>query len=162
MEIRDERNKNWQFIYFDANSFDGLPYEQCRQHLGVCFYGDKVVLGWHEGKHNHWSLVGGTIEPGEFIDSALIREVQEESNMKVLWHKPIGYQQVTTADGKVFFQLRSYCEVEPIGDFVSDPAGIVTRITYIEPNDFKNFVDWGEIGNRIIERAVEIHKLHKQ
>ena len=32
------------FEYEDANSFDHLKYEECRQTYGVCFCEDKIVI----------------------------------------------------------------------------------------------------------------------
>ncbi|MDP3986432.1 MAG: hypothetical protein Q8P77_03345 [Candidatus Veblenbacteria bacterium] len=41
-----------------------------------------------------------------------------------------------------------------------DPAlhkkGGINAIKLIEPGDYKEYVDWGEIGDRIMARAIEI------
>ena len=93
---------------------------------------------------------------GESVDDALIREVKEESNMRVLGHYPIGYQKVTRGDGSFVYQLRSVCIVESLADFVSDPAGGVTKITCIDPQEWDEYIHWKDIGHRILERALEI------
>ena len=90
-----------------------------------------------------------------------MREVQEESNMRVLEQIPIGYQEVFNQEGTTDFQLRSFCLVEPIGKFEKDPAGSVTEIKLIDPKDYKKYFDWGKIGDRIMERAVEIYNINK-
>ena len=59
-------------------------------------------------------------------------------------------------------QVRMFCIVEPYGDFVSDPDGDVTEIKLIDPKDYKQYFDWGEIGDRIVERAVEMKKEYDQ
>src|SRR5260221_4946879 len=145
--------KKYKFIYKDADSFEDLLYEKCKQCYGVCFVGDLIVIG---GYKDHWSLIGGTIEKGETFEETLKREVKEESNMKVLKYLPIGYQNVFNEDGSDIYQLRFVCEVEPLGEFKSDPGGNVTTIKLINPKDYKNYFDWGEIGDRIIERAIEL------
>lgn len=152
--------KTYIFEYHDADSFDDLNYKQCTQAYGVCFCGDKIVIGFGGGK-NDWGLIGGTIEPGETFEETLAREIQEEANMKVLKSRPIGYQKVTdTETGEIFYQLRYFCIVEPYGPFVSDPAGGVKEIKLIDPKDTKKYFDWGAIGDRIGERAMEFYNEH--
>lgn len=142
--------------YYDLDSFDLLDYSKCQQVYGVCFYNDQIVIVHGEGMNHGWGLVGGHIENNENFDQTLAREVQEESNMKVIMSLPIGVQEVTNPDGKTLYQLRFYAQVEPIGKFEKDPAGSVTEIKLINPQDYKIYFDWGEIGDRIIQRAIEI------
>jgi len=145
------------FEYEDANSFDNLEYDKCRQAYGACFCDDKLVIGFG-GKKNDWGLIGGTIEPGEKFEETLKREIQEESNMEVLKALPIGYQKVIdTRDDSYIYQLRYACLVKPLGTFVSDPAGSVTEIKLIDPLEYKQYFDWGKIGERIIERALDLN-----
>ena len=142
--------------YFELDSFSSLPYEKCQQVYGVCFYKDKMVIVLGEGTEGGWGLVGGHIEAGETFEETLRREVQEETNMRVLRSAPVGAQEVTAPDGNSVFQLRYCAIVEPIGKFKKDPAGSVTKIKLINPDDYRKYFDWGEIGERIIQRAVEL------
>ncbi|MFA5841740.1 MAG: NUDIX domain-containing protein [Candidatus Paceibacterota bacterium] len=147
------------FEYEDADSFDDLDYEKCRQAYGVCFYGDNMVIGFG-GQKQAWGLIGGTIERGEKFEETLKREIQEESNMEVLSALPIGYQKMTdTRDGGYVYQLRYACKVKPHGQFISDPAGGVTEIKLIKPKDYKQYFDWGKIGECVIERALGLKSL---
>lgn len=141
--------------YEEADSFDDLPKEQVVQVYGVCFCGDKLVIGFGGQKHD-WGLIGGTIEPGESYEQTLNREIAEESNMKVLGAKPVGYQKVIGPSGKVDYQLRYACKVEPIGPFVADPAGGVTEIKLINPAEYRQYFDWGQVGEAIITRALNL------
>jgi len=50
--------------YFDANSFDSLPEDKLSQSYGVCFYEDKLVIGFG-GMKKGWGLIGGSIEDWE-------------------------------------------------------------------------------------------------
>jgi hypothetical protein len=63
-------------------------------------------------------------------------------------------------DGAVGRQVRSFCIVEPYGDFESDPDGDITEIKLIDPQDYKKYFDWKVIGDRIMERAMEIKQNH--
>lgn len=144
------------FEYSDADSFNDLDYNLCRQVYGICFCDDKIVIGYG-GQKKDWGLIGGTIERGETFEQTLKREIREESNMEVLKCIPVGYQKVIDArDGSHIFQLRYACAVRPLGPFVSDPAGGVTEIKMIDPVDYKKYFDWGKIGERMISRALEL------
>lgn len=144
------------FEYHDTNSFDNLEYSLCRQTYGVCFCNEKIVITYN-GNKKTWGLIGGTIEKGETFLETLKREIREESNMEVLSSHPIGYQKVIdTRNGSIIYQLRYVCIVRPYGSFVSDPAGSVTGIKLIDLKEYKKYFDWGEIGDRIIERGIEL------
>jgi len=159
MKIKETANylgKPLALLYRDSDNFDELPKEKCRQVYGVCFYNGLVVLGFSR-RMQKWSLIGGTVEPNETIEEALIREIKEESNMKVLKYWPIGYQEVVDEG---VYQLRYACIVEPYGPFKKDPdAGEgygVDKICTVDPQEFTKYVQWGKIGKRLIERAQEI------
>lgn len=89
----------------------------------------------------------------------MVREVQEESNMKVLHLVPIGYQKTTPQipgeEGVPFYQLRYACLVEPYGPFVSDPAGKVTEVLFVKPEEYKQYFNWGEVSDHLVARAVD-------
>jgi len=118
-----------------------------------CFYGDKLVLVKHP--KSGWMPPGGGIEEVETYEEAVTREVKEETNMKVVFQKLIGYQDIYEPE-RIVRQTRSFCVVEPHGDFISDPDGEIIEIKLINPEEYKNYFDWGEIGERIIERSLEL------
>ena len=101
-------------------------------------------------------MVGGHVENGETFEKTLTREVLEETNMKVLKSAPIGYQKVTSPKDNIVYQLRYCAIVKPIGKFEKDPAGSVEEMKLINPKEYKKYFDWGEIGERIIQRALHI------
>ncbi len=119
-----------------------------------CFCDGKLVIVYDRDRKK-WGPVGGGVEPGENVQEAVIREVKEEANMRVTKQQVIGFIDI---DEKVkhVVQTRSYCKVEPYGPFVADPAGDVSEIKLIDPLEAKKYFDWGEIGDYILKRAVEI------
>jgi len=144
------------FEYADVDSFDELDKATCTQVYAVCMCDGQMVIGYG-GKKQAWGLIGGTIEAGETFEETLKREIQEESNMEVLACLPVGYQKVIdTRDNRSFYQLRYICTARPYGPFVSDPAGSITEIKLIDPREYKQYFDWGNIGDRIVERALEL------
>lgn len=151
-----DKTTDYIFEYQDADSFDDLEYEKCRQTYGVCFCEGLLVIGYG-GQKKDWGLIGGTIEKAETFEQTLRREIQEESNMKILSFMPIGYQKVINLKDQSFiYQLRYACIVEPIGKFESDPAGAISEIKLIDPKEYKKYFDWGQIGERIIARGTQI------
>ena len=154
-QFTDKEGKFTKITYEDADSFDHLLDKKVTQTYGVCFVGDKIVVVHSFKGNGHWTLPGGSIEDGETFEECLKREIHEESNMKVLSFAPIGYQEVNF-DGKIFNQLRYFCIVEPYGDFISDPDVDITEIKLVDPKDYGQYVKWGEIGDHIVKRAVEM------
>jgi hypothetical protein len=78
--------------------------------------------------------------------------------MEVLNCLPIGYQKGSReGEDSVAYQLRYVCKVRPYGEFVADPAGgVITAVKLVEPADYRNYVNWGKIGDRCVERALEL------
>ncbi len=148
------------FEYNDADSFDALDPVFCKQSYGICFCNNKLVIvfGYFGGKEREWGFPGGRIERGETSEDALKREVREESNMEVLSFLPIGYQKGSRKDEDTFaYQLRYVCNVKPYGKFIADPAGgVIIAVKLVEPAEFRKYVTWGKIGDRSVERALEL------
>lgn len=121
-----------------------------------CFCNGKLVLVNHP--KGGWIPPGGGIELGETYEEAVIREVREETNMKVIHQELIGFLDTEEPDNIVIRQTRSFCIVEPYGEFGGDPDGEITEIKLINPEDYRKYFDWGEVGDRIMTRAVQLKK----
>ena len=142
-KYKSESGNEYIFEYYDADSFDHLPHDMCVQTYGFAFHGDKLLVVNNILKPGSYTPVGGSVEKDEHPDDALIREIKEESNMKVLMFKPIGYQKVINVDGteEPYYQLRYFCIVEPYGPFELDPAGKVTEVIECDIDDYKKYFD---------------------
>lgn len=158
MEIKTEtvtkEGKKLYVTYKEGNREDELNEISLNGVSGHCFFGDKLVIV--RDKNNTWGFPGGAIEKEETLEEATIREVKEESNMKVLHQEYIGYQILKFESGKTILHASSFCIVEPSGDFVSDPDGDIVEIKLIDPQDFKQYIDWASTVDRIMERAMEM------
>jgi ADP-ribose pyrophosphatase YjhB (NUDIX family) len=140
--------------YTDIDTENDLINKKIHSVGAYCFYGDKFVIVYSE-KKGTWTPPGGGVEEGEDIKTAVSREVAEETNMKVLAQRLVGFQDITESKG-VITQTRSVCIVESYGPFVSDPDGDITKIELIDPRDYKSYFDWGVIGDHIMRRALEL------
>ncbi len=139
-------------IYREDDPLKDLDDKILQAVHAFCFCNGKLVVVYSAEK-GYWAPPGGGIELGETYEEAVIREVKEETNMKVLSQKLIGYQDIYEPD-RIIRQTRSVCIVEPYGPFLSDPDGDVTEIKLIDPADYKKYFDWNEAGERIMERAL--------
>lgn len=148
-----ETGTKFRFEYNHTDSFEGLDVNKVRQVYGVCFYKNQIVIVKIKSM---WILPGGRREEGESIEEVLKREIMEETNMEVLEWKPIGVQTVFEFgnEEEPYYQLRVMCRVRPFGPFVSDPDGGVIANKLIDPKDYKQYFDWGEIGEEIIKKAI--------
>ena len=144
--------KTLDIIYREDDPLKDLGDKLLQAVHMYCFYNGKFVVVYSDHK-GWWAPPGGGIEEGETYEEAVVREVLEESNMRVLKQELIGYQDIYMLD-KIVRQTRSFCLVEPVGEFVSDPDGDVTEIKLIDPKDYKQYFDWGEIGDRIMQQAL--------
>lgn len=158
MEIKstivNKEGQAFDVIYRESDPLKDIKGKILQGVHAYCFYKDHFVVVYTESK-KYWTPPGGGIEEGESYEEATIREVLEETNMKVLELEFIGYQDVYESE-RISRQTRSFCLVEPIGKFVSDPDGDITKIKLIKPYEYKQYFDWGIIGDRIMNRALEI------
>lgn len=129
-----------EVVYREADPLKDLDGRILSGIHAFCFYGDKLVIVYSD-KKGYWTPPGGGIEKGETYEQAIVREVAEETNMKVLHQELIGYQDVYEPN-RIIRQVRSFCIVEPIGDFVADPDGDITEIKLVDFADFGKYVKW--------------------
>ena len=160
MEIRSKIHRRtgevFGVVYREDNFLNNLKGKSLQAVHAYCFYKDKMIVVWADNK-GYWTPPGGGIEQGESVEEAVTREVKEETNMKVLHQEIIGYQDIYEPE-KIIRQTRSFCIVEPYGDFIADPDCDITKIELIDPQDYKKYFDWNAIGDRIMQRAIELKK----
>jgi len=140
-----------KLVYRDIDSILELEGRMVSGVHAYCFLGDKLVI---VSSSKGWTPPGGSVETGETLEEAVIREVKEETNMKVVKHAFLGFQDIVEQSGTIT-QSRSVCIVEPYGEFVADPDEDITEIKLIDPTEHKNYFDWGAIGDHLIERALD-------
>ena len=148
-------------VYRDIESLEELGGRTVHGVHAFCFVGDELVIVYSDTK-GYWTPPGGGVEPGEMVEEAIVREVLEETNMRVLAQRVIGYQEVSEPH-RLTTQVRAVCIVELIGSFVADADSGdgegVTEIKLIDPKDIKQYFDWGEVGDHVLARALEIKNL---
>lgn len=155
--LKNHLGELFDYTYYeDCNPNDDLDGKVLSAVHAYSFYKGKFVVVYADDK-KYWTPPGGGIEAGETYEEAVIREVKEESNMKVLHQELIGFIDIHEGN-KIVRHTRSFCIVEPYDDFISDPDGDITKIELINPALYKQYFDWGIVGDHIMERAHAMEK----
>lgn len=152
--LTNGRGENIKVHYRDIDSATELEGRIVSGVHAYCFLGSKLLIVYAAGKQS-WTPPGGGVENNETLEEAVAREVEEETNMKVVKQALIGFQDIILSTGTIT-QTRSVCVVEPYGEFIADPDSDITEVRLIDPADYKTYFDWGEIGDRIMQRALEL------
>lgn len=131
-DISELPDIEWEQVYAVGNVNGEVP---------VVHYADSEVRNLPGGRFD---------EPGDTIERVLHREMEEELNMRVLSWRPIGYQFLSNQKFGNAYQLRVYAELEPIGEFVSDPGGSVVGHSLVPVEELNSYVQYGDVGERMI------------
>ena len=120
--ISKKNGFTWNISYEELDSFETITHLPVGAEGAFCFYGDKMVIVYAK-KRETWEIPGGGREEGETFDECILREIKEESNMRVLELIPLGYDTFTSEQSPdVFYVLRYAARVEPLGEFSGDGA----------------------------------------
>lgn len=136
--------------YEDLDDLSKLPQEKIKSICTFCVCNEKFVI---VKNHGNWEPVAGHVEKGETVEEALIREVNEQSNMRVLKFFPLGYLYTY---GEDIYQARYLCITEPYGPFISDPDSEVTEIKLVEPEEMLKLIDWKDTSLLMKEKSMKI------
>ncbi len=91
------------------------------------------VVVIHRPKWADWSLPKGKLDPGESTPAAAVREVLEETGLRVRLGIPLPEQQYTVGDGQPRAKVVSYWAAQP---------GFHADLRHFQPNDEVDAVRW--------------------
>ena len=161
MNFKNNKRKNMVKLTWHESS---LPNNlKIKQVYGVVFSNDgRILLKLRHYQNNiSYSLAGGTPENFDAdMIATLRRELIEEINTTI--HNPVylGYQLIEDDKNKqTFAQVRMVALVNKIGKKQPDPdTGETYDRLLTTPQNAINLLNWGEIGEKIILKAVEMAK----
>jgi 8-oxo-dGTP pyrophosphatase MutT (NUDIX family) len=136
------------------------PTHLVTQALGLCFTADGlVVLVTWDGRQ--WSFPGGTVEDGESVEQALVREVAEEACARVVRCRYLASQHVAdplNPDGvPSYYQSRWWARVE-LDSWQPQDEMIGRRL--VAPNQVLDVLSWQrkEIAHRLLQLALDVDR----
>ncbi len=148
-------------------SQDWKVFNPVTQARGVCFTPEGKILLIQE--HKNWTIPGGSTESGETPEDTLRREVDEEATLELGECRLIGASQTLVPkspkliERKLFYQLRYVAIIKEMKEPTPDPCtGRIYSQKLIEPEEFNQYVQWGEIGKEMFRLAYEAFKYWKQ
>lgn len=132
---------------------------EIKQVYGIAFddYG-RILLRTDD---NEYKLTGGKPEPYDnSIEETLKREFLEEANTELENIYMLGYQYVDEKNGiKPYAQVRMIAKIKSIGKNRPDlDTGKMYKRFMAIPENTKEYLKWGKIGNQQIDDGVELAK----
>ncbi len=154
-------NERCDVHHIDVEHFDNIPDNLKLKAHAVCIHNGKMLLV-HHPEWDIWSLPGGTRDEEESIEEALKREVEEETNCNIIDYYPMAVQKIVSpTSDKYHYRLQYLCNVIPLGNFEKDLAGNISKIIWIDPHKFEEYVENKEFKKIIIRRAINFLKKHE-
>jgi 8-oxo-dGTP pyrophosphatase MutT (NUDIX family) len=132
------------------------PIEWTQIHAIVNYNGKVLVVSKTTNGDTMIHVPGGHIEGDEDLETALRREILEETGGTLVSWRPLGYQKRTDGQGKITHQVRAYAEVEDVKSEIVDVDGLVSYTKSIDVEEMLDVLGWNNpIGERIFELVAD-------
>ena len=154
--------KEGPFTWHNGQVPEGLRIQQV---YGILFDKFGRILLRTDGLDDYtkFTFAGGKTEDfdKDMVDT-LTREVKEEVNTTIKNPIIIGYQEVDEGNGTpIYAQVRMVAMIDNIGPAQPDPDnGRTYRRLLTAPQKAKALIDWGKIGDEVIDQAVKLAGEH--
>lgn len=136
---------------------------------GIMFKGKKIAMVYSR-KYDYYKFPGGGLEAGESHKTALIREVQEETGLKIIsdsireYGSVLRIQKSTYNENEIFEQENYYylCDVEDdsgtqnLDDYESEEGFTLEYVTPDYARNVNRTHDHNDYDNTLIEREAKV------
>lgn len=144
---------------FFRHDFSGVEISKVNQSYGVVLNEKKEVLLVSKDRKS-WNLPGGHVESGEGLVETLIREVFEESAVRIKEDsiRPFFFQKVYKAGNRSnieTIQVRYLANADSVGKFKMDPGGEVRYQRWVCVKDIPEYLDWGGLESVMVKKITE-------
>lgn len=147
-----------KYIWHAATNVGSL--HPITQVYGVCFDTSGRILLLKQ-RNQPWNIPGGTPESGETASETLIREVYEETTVRIGKHEMIGYQEVLGDTDSPYYQLRYAALVEGIDPQQPDPDKNATHERlFVLPEEVMTYITFPQY-KEMFDAAVKWHGMTK-
>ncbi len=156
--VNTRDGKRYLIEWFENIEFSNLGF--VKQVYGYVF-DDKGQLLITNPKST-WRLPGGGPESKDKNhEETLIREALEEADAIIEDIKPLGYMKITPLNQDsgedIHYALRYVAKLKELREQTIDEAiGEIGERLLINPEEFSNYCNWGEMGLHVLSRAKEV------
>jgi 8-oxo-dGTP pyrophosphatase MutT (NUDIX family)/phosphohistidine phosphatase SixA len=121
------------------------------------------VLLVHRPKYDDWSFPKGKVDPGEHVTAAAIREVEEETGLRIRLCPPLGPQRYTVQNGQSRVKHVRYWAARAVGsDDVSkyQPNAEIDKVAWVPAEDAEGLLTYDRDRATLAEVAPYVKKSH--
>ena len=104
----------------------------------------------HRPKYDDWSLPKGKLEPGETWEDAALREVEEETGLRVRLERPLATTHYTVSGGP---KAVRWWRMSLVDDDVHEPDREVDQVRWVTPGEAMRLLTY-EPDRQLVRQAL--------